>query len=74
MDKTETEETKTEAVEPKKITEPEPEEEDKHEEEETGKYQLLDRLMKFIRQKETPLNPVLAGYFAKLMTILINRK
>ena len=35
---------------------------------------LLDRLMKFIRQKEKPLNAVLSGYFAKLFTLLINRK
>lgn len=34
----------------------------------------MDRLFKFIRSKDTPLNPVLAGYFAKLVTILINRK
>lgn len=27
------------------------------------KYQLLDRLFKFIDTKETPLNPVLSGYF-----------
>lgn len=54
------------------MTEPEPEE--TQEEEEKGKYYLLNRLMKFIRSKETPLNAVLAGYFAKLMTLLINRK
>jgi hypothetical protein len=35
---------------------------------------LLDRLMLFIRQKEKPLNAVLSGYFAKLFTLLINRK
>jgi len=35
---------------------------------------LLDRLFKFIRANEKPLNPVLAGYFAKLVTLLINRK
>lgn len=35
---------------------------------------LLERLFRFIRSRETPLNPVLAGYFAKLMTILINRR
>eukprot|EP00347_Sterkiella_histriomuscorum_P022039 403331901 len=58
----------------KPISEPEPEEEDKEEEETSGKFQLLDRLFKFIRQNDTPLNPVLAGYFAKLVTILINRK
>ncbi|CDW85853.1 UNKNOWN [Stylonychia lemnae] len=55
------------------ISEPEPEEETK-EEEKGGKYLLLERLFKFIRTKETPLNPVLSGYFAKLVTILINRK
>jgi hypothetical protein len=35
---------------------------------------LLDRLLKFIRSKDKPLNAVLAGYFSKLMTLLINRK
>jgi len=35
---------------------------------------LLDRLFKFVETKETPLNPVLAGYFAKLLTLLMNRK
>jgi hypothetical protein len=34
----------------------------------------LDRLFKFIRTKEKPLNPVLSGYFSKLVTLLINRK
>ena len=61
----------------KTISEPEPEEEDKREdepEEEGGKFMLLERLFRFIRSKETPLNAVLAGYFAKLFTILINRR
>lgn len=57
----------------KKATMNEPEEEDKEVEEE-GKYQLLARLFKFVRTKNTPLNPVLSGYFAKLVTLLINRK
>ena len=35
---------------------------------------LLERLMKFIRTEETPLNPVLAGYFCKLLILLVNRK
>lgn len=35
---------------------------------------LLDRLFKFIRTDEKPLNAVLSGYFAKLVTLLINRK
>ena len=35
---------------------------------------LLDRLMKFIRSTDKPLNAVLAGYFSKLVTLLINRK
>ena len=39
-----------------------------------SKYVLLDRLFKFIRTEEAPLNPVLAGYFCKLLTLLINRK
>lgn len=52
--------------------EPEPEEEEK--EDEANNFLLLERLFKFIRTKETPLNPVLSGYFAKLVTLLINRK
>lgn len=43
-------------------------------EEKQSKFMLLDRLMLFIRQQEKPLNDVLAGYFSKLMTLLINRK
>lgn len=39
-----------------------------------NKYALLDRLMRLIRQKETPLNPVLAGYFSKLLCQLCTRK
>lgn len=35
---------------------------------------LLDRLFKFVRSREKPLNAVLAGYFSKLVTLLINRK
>jgi len=50
--------------------EPEPEEEVT----ETGKYQLLERLFKFLKTRDTPVNAVLAGYFAKLVTLLINRK
>ena len=53
-----------------KLVEPEPE----AEEEVLGKYALLDRLFKFIRTEEKPLNPVLSGYFSKLVTLLINRK
>ena len=61
-----------EAVAHQIMNEPEPEE---AEESSTGgRYQLLDRLFKFIRTEETPLNAVLAGYFAKLVTLLINRK
>ena len=39
-----------------------------------SKYMLLDRLFKFIRTDEKPLNPVLAGYFSKLTILMINRK
>jgi hypothetical protein len=56
-------------VEPKSIVEPEPEES----KEESGKYMLLNRLFRFVRQKD-PLNAVLSGYFSKLVTLLINRK
>jgi len=34
---------------------------------------LLDRLFKFIKDEET-LNPVLSGYFCKLVSLLISRK
>ena len=55
--------------------EPEPEEEEEEkDEDDNNKYLLLDRLFKFIKTKETPINPVLSGYFAKLVTLLINRK
>lgn len=68
LDKSQEEETKQ----PANIVEPEPEELD--EAEQGGRYQLLDRLFRFIRTKEKPLNPVLSGYFSKLVTLLINRK
>jgi hypothetical protein len=38
------------------------------------KQPLLERLFSFVRTEEKPLNPVLSGYFAKLVTLLINRK
>lgn len=44
------------------------------EEEGESKYMLLDRLFKFIRTDETPLNPVLSGYFFRLVNLLIMRK
>jgi len=52
------------------MLEPEPESEGDND----AKFALLDRLFKFIRTQEKPLNPVLSGYFAKLVTLLINRK
>lgn len=51
-----------------------------HSEEEQSKYMLLDRLFKFIDttseegEEKTYLNPVLAGYFSKVVQMLINRK
>ena len=42
-----------------------------------NKYVLLDRLFKFIRtepEDKEELNPVLSGYFCKLVSILISRK
>ena len=53
-----------------------PEEED---DESDNKYMLLERLFKFIKveagtTEETQLNPVLAGYFCKLVSLLISRK
>ena len=45
------------------------------EEEPENKYVLLDRLFKFIRTEgDEQLNPVLSGYFCKLVSILISRK
>ena len=35
---------------------------------------LLHRLFAFVRTTEAPLNAVLAGYFAKVVTLLINRQ
>ena len=35
---------------------------------------LLDRLFKFIRTKDKSLNPVLGGYFFRLVGLLIMRK
>jgi hypothetical protein len=52
------------------ITEPEDEESTTKK----SKYMLLDRLFSFLRTEEKPLNPVLSGYFAKLVTLFINRK
>ena len=39
-----------------------------------NKFFLLDRLFKFIRTEEDELNPVLSGYFCKLVSLLISRK
>jgi hypothetical protein len=53
----------------------EPEEEDCPEEDDVNgsKFVLLERLFTHVRQ-EGQLNAVLSGYFAKLITLLINRK
>ena len=48
-------------------------EEQPDDEEEENKYVLLDRLFSFIQQ-EGDLNPVLSGYFCKLVSLLICRK
>jgi hypothetical protein len=47
------------------------EHEDKDDED--NKYMLLDRLFLFLKQ-EGDLNPVLSGYFCKLVSLLISRK
>lgn len=43
-----------------------------------SKYMLLDRLFKFIECREgeaaEPVNAVLAGYFSRVVCLLINRK
>ena len=44
------------------------------EEEPASKYQLLNHMFKFVRQSQTPLNAVLAGYFSKVLTLLLSRK
>lgn len=56
------------------IAEPEEEDSTLRRKEPQSKYVLLDRLFKFIRTDDKPLNPVLSGYFVKLVTLLINRK
>ena len=50
----------------------EPEEEDNIQQKEG--YVLLDRLFRFLATEERPLNPVLSGYFCKLITLFINKK
>lgn len=48
---------------------------DNEEDEVLSKYMLLDRLFKFINTSDSePLNSVLAGYFNKVVTLLLNRK
>jgi hypothetical protein len=39
--------------------------------EQDQRYQLLNHLMKFVKQQTRSLNPVLAGYFSKLLTLLL---
>lgn len=52
---------------------------DEEEEDADNMYVLLDRLFKFIKMEpgkteEEQLNPVLSGYFCKLVSLLISRK
>lgn len=42
-------------------------------EEERSKFDLLDKLFSFLDTEEE-LNPVLSGYFAKLVNVFLNRK
>lgn len=49
----------------------EPEAEDQHDD---SPFQLLDRLFSFLNTEEKPLNPVLSGYFSKLVTLLLTRR
>lgn len=72
LDKEETTEETAEATQTTQVTETA--DSQNGEEEETGKYMLLDRLFKFVRSKDKPLNNVLAGYFSKLLMLLLNRK
>ena len=39
-----------------------------------NRFVLLDRLFLFIEDTDEDLNPVLAGYFCKLVSLLISRK
>jgi len=52
----------------------EPEPEEGAGEKEENQHYLLDRLFKFVRTEEKPLNPVLSGYFNKLVSLLITRE
>lgn len=40
----------------------------------SDKYMLLKYLFRFVQTRQYPLNPVLSGYFAKLLILLLNRK
>ena len=51
-----------------------PTEGDDKEEEPENRFVLLDRLFQFIDAEEEDLNQVLAGYFCKLVSLLISRK
>jgi len=45
------------------------------EDELVSKYMLLDRLFKFLdSEDDEPVNAVLAGYFSKVVQLLVNRK
>jgi serine/threonine-protein phosphatase 6 regulatory subunit 1 len=56
------------------IREPEDEDSTIVKKETVSRLALLDRLFRFLKSENKPLNPVLAGYFTKLVTLLINRK
>ena len=44
-------------------------------EDEANRYMLLDKLFLFIRsKKDDDLNPVLSGYFSKIVRILITKR
>ena len=53
--------------------ETEPTQANEENEELDNKFVLLDRLFQFLETEED-LNPVLSGYFAKLVSLLISRK
>jgi len=48
--------------------------EEPSEPEDNSKYQLLNRLFRLLASDKKPVNPVLAGYFGKLMLLLLQRK
>ena len=68
-------EPETAILDPAPIAEPDQEdkEENKEEEEDPNEFELLEYLLAFLKP-ESELNPVLCGYFAKLIGVFINNR